>query len=297
MKIDPSISSTPFANVRNVSYFEGEEEILFSMHSIFQIGQTKQIDGNNRLWEVELALTSNIDQQLQALTERIRQETFPHLKGWHRLVELLIKLAQFDKAQQVCELMLQQRTDDRDEANIYNRLGSIKSGQGKYEEAITFFEKSIEIMKKILSPTHVDVATTYNNIGFVYERMKEYSKALSYHEKAIKIKQKNLSPNHPQLAISYDNMGNVLNQMGEYSKALSFQQKALEISQKTLPPNHPSLAIRYNNIGSVYDSLGDYSKALSFYERALNIGQRSLPENHPHLQQLKRNIEVVKGKM
>ncbi len=32
MKIDPSISATPFANVRNVSFYQGEEEILFSMH-------------------------------------------------------------------------------------------------------------------------------------------------------------------------------------------------------------------------------------------------------------------------
>ena len=42
MTIDPSISATPFANVKNVSYFQEEEEILFSMHSVFRIGQVKQ---------------------------------------------------------------------------------------------------------------------------------------------------------------------------------------------------------------------------------------------------------------
>src|SRR5262249_30549541 len=47
MKIDSSISSTPFANVSHISYFEGEEEILFSMHSIFRIGDIKQMDKNN----------------------------------------------------------------------------------------------------------------------------------------------------------------------------------------------------------------------------------------------------------
>src|SRR5262249_20260154 len=39
MKIDPSISGTPFANVRNVSDIQEEEEILFAMHSVFRIGQ------------------------------------------------------------------------------------------------------------------------------------------------------------------------------------------------------------------------------------------------------------------
>ncbi|MGK3946318.1 hypothetical protein ABK046_49190, partial [Streptomyces caeruleatus] len=42
MKIDPSISTTPFANVKNVSCYKKEEEILFSMHSIFRIGQVKE---------------------------------------------------------------------------------------------------------------------------------------------------------------------------------------------------------------------------------------------------------------
>ncbi|CAF2980020.1 unnamed protein product [Rotaria sp. Silwood2] len=56
MKIDPSISLTPFADTRNVSYFEGEEEILFAMHSIFRIGSMKQINGNNRLWQIDLIL-------------------------------------------------------------------------------------------------------------------------------------------------------------------------------------------------------------------------------------------------
>jgi hypothetical protein len=40
--INPSISSSPFANVENVGYYPGEAEILFSMHSVFRIGQAKQ---------------------------------------------------------------------------------------------------------------------------------------------------------------------------------------------------------------------------------------------------------------
>jgi hypothetical protein len=76
MKIDPSISATPFANVRNASYYEGEEEILFSMHSVFRIGQVKQIEkNNNRLWQVELTLTGDHDPQLQELTKSMQEDT------------------------------------------------------------------------------------------------------------------------------------------------------------------------------------------------------------------------------
>ena len=54
IQINPSISTTPFANVKDVSYYKGEDEILFSMHSIFRIGEIKQLDGNTRLWQVDL---------------------------------------------------------------------------------------------------------------------------------------------------------------------------------------------------------------------------------------------------
>jgi hypothetical protein len=76
ININPSISSTPFGNIKNVSYFQEEEEILFSMHSVFRIEQVKQIEeNNNRLWRVELTLTGDHDPQLQELTKCMRDET------------------------------------------------------------------------------------------------------------------------------------------------------------------------------------------------------------------------------
>ncbi|UJR18177.1 hypothetical protein I4U23_005077 [Adineta vaga] len=99
--VNPLISLIPFADISDVSYYQTEEEILFSMHSVCRIGDIKQIDDNNRLWEIELALTSDNDPQLSALTEHIRQDTLPYQKGWYRLGQLLITLGQTSKAQQL----------------------------------------------------------------------------------------------------------------------------------------------------------------------------------------------------
>lgn len=75
IKVDQSMSLVPFANLHNVSYFSSEEEILFSMHTLFHINDIKQIDGNDRLSLVELILTSDNDPQLSALTKHLRKET------------------------------------------------------------------------------------------------------------------------------------------------------------------------------------------------------------------------------
>jgi tetratricopeptide (TPR) repeat protein len=297
MTIDPSLSSTSFASITGVNYFQNiEDEVLFSMHTIFRIREIKSLGENNRLWQVELSLTSDNDKDLHVLTESIREETLSDSKGWYRLGILLLKMGQPDKAHQVYEVMLQQASDEGGKAGIYHQLGSIKNAQGQYKEAIIFYEKSLEIDQKTLPPTHLNLAGSYNNIGLVYRKMSKYSKALSYYEKALEIQQKSLPPTHLDLGGSYNNIGMAYYNMGEYSKALSYYEKALEIRQKTLPPTHPDLAMSYNNIGLVYNNMGEYSKAVSLYQRAVNIGQQSLPKDHPDLRDYREDLELVKKK-
>jgi tetratricopeptide (TPR) repeat protein len=292
MNIDPSVSSAPFAAIRDVSYFKAEEEILFSMHSVFRIGDITRMDKNNPLYQVELKLTADDDEQLRTLTERIGKETSGET-GWKRLGQLLLKLNQYDKAEELYKVLLEQTSDASEKAHYCNQLGYVKEDQGDFEKAIGYYEQGLEICQKSLPLNHPLLATLYNNIGSVYYKMGEYSKALSFYEKSLEICEKTLPPNHPSLATSYNNIGLVYNNMGEYSKALSFYEKALEIQQKTLPPNHPLLATSYNNIGSVYNNMGEYSKALSFYEKSLEIRQKTLPPNHPDLATSYNNIGEI----
>ena len=46
-------------------------------------------------------------------------------------MNLLIKLGQFDKAEQVCDILLDQTTDEREKGNIYHMLGMIKNKSRK----------------------------------------------------------------------------------------------------------------------------------------------------------------------
>jgi tetratricopeptide (TPR) repeat protein len=230
--VNTSSSSTAFANVRHVSYYEEEDEILFSMHSIFRIGEMEKIGGNDELWKVELTLTGDHDPQMHAPTEHIREETFSGYKGWYRLGYLLIKLGQFDKAQQVYDIMLTQVPDDQERANIYHMLGMVKDGHAEYEEAITSYEESNKISRKISSLDHPELARSYCNIGGMNLKIAEYAKAVSSYEKALEILKNNLPSNHPHLAGLYNNIDVLYGKMGEYSKAFSSNAKALEIRQK-----------------------------------------------------------------
>jgi tetratricopeptide (TPR) repeat protein len=292
IKIDPTLTGTPFANVQDVSAYQTEKEILFSMHSVFRIGQMEQIEGNNRLWQVKLTLTGDNDPQLYDLTKRMREET-KGSTGWLRLGKFMIKLAHYDKAEYLFEILLAQRTNYHEKGDIFYQLGLIKLHQGKYTKAIEFYESALKIRQETLPSLHTDVAECYNDIGVVYYNMEEYSKALSSHEKSLKIYENIRPPNYPDLATSYSCHGSVYCKMGEYSKALYYYEKALTSYQKNLPSNHPDLATLYNNIAVVYENMKEYSKALSFYEKALEIRQRTLPQNHPDFAYSYNNIALV----
>ncbi|CAF1440001.1 unnamed protein product [Adineta steineri] len=295
MSIDPCLKAAPFASIQEVSYFKGEEEILFSMHTVFRVNTIKQIGNKNQVYQVELELTSDDDQQLRLLTDRIRKETGG--SGWQRIGILLIKTGQFNKAEELYNVLLEQTSNESEKAIYYNQLGYIKNDQGDYEKAIWYHKQGLEIRKQTLPSYHRDLATSYSNIGSVYHKMGEYLEAISFYEKDLEICQKTLPADHPDLAASYSNIGSAYHSMGDYSKALPFYEKSLEIQQKTLPSNHPDLATSYNNIGSVYDSMKKYSKALSFYEKGREIRERTLPSDHPDLASSYNNIGSVYSSM
>ena len=289
MSVDPKINSTPFADIKEYSYFKAEAEVLFSMHSVFRIGEIRVLDAGQRLFEVQLTLTGEDDPELSGLTDCIDKE-IEGGTGWQRLGRALLKMGQVNKAEELYLTLLEQKPSQRVEGHYYHCLGSIKDRQGDYKEAVRYYEQALSIKEKILSPTDPKLATSYSCIGTVYLNIGEYSKALSYYEKDLAICLKTLPVNHPSLATSYSCIGTVYLNIGEYSKALSYYEKDLAICQKTLPVNHPSLATSYNNIGAVYLNIGEYLKALSYYNKALGIQQKTLPADHPDLATSYNNI-------
>ncbi|CAF1321726.1 unnamed protein product [Adineta steineri] len=293
MTINPTDSTTPFASVCDVSYFHTEDEVLFSMHTIFRIEDIKPMDGSNHFYEVNLALTNENDQDLRTLTDRIRQETFPDSTGWYRLGLLLTKMGQYTKAQEVYEVLLNQTTNESDKAPIHYQLGWIKYNRGEYQESLSSHEKALAIRQQLLPSNHPALGDSYNRIGIVYDSIGDYQKSLSYYEKARTIRQQSLPSNHPDLGASYNNIGSVYYNMSDYPKALSYYETARIIRQQSLPSNHPDLASSYNNIGNTYDNMGDHAKAFSSYEKALAIQQQSLPSNHPNSASSYSNIGIA----
>jgi tetratricopeptide (TPR) repeat protein len=293
INIDVEQTSLSFASITDISYFHIEDQLLFPMHAVFRIDDIKLIDGNNHLYEVTLTLNNHIEKDIQKIRHRIREETFPDQKGWHRLGQLLIKTNQFTKAEELYQILLNQTTYQSEQTTIYHQLAFIKNLQKEYQSALIFYEKSLYLNQQILSSNHIQLAYSHTNIGAMHYNIGNYSKALSSYSKSLEIRQKSLPPDHLDLASSYYDIGMVYKNINDYPEALSFYEKALQIRQQSLPSTDPYLITLYNNIGMMHFNMANYPKALYHYEKAFQIQQESLPINHPDLSIYYNNIGMV----
>ena len=293
MTVDPSVASVPFASIEHLSDIAKEKEILFSMPTVFRVEGIKPRAGNSRVWEVDLTLTSNTDQQLNRLLERIREE----IEGstpLYRLGALLIRLGQFDKADEVFRKLSDDTPDPLEKAHLNYQRGQIAYNQGKNDQANAFYQRTLEVYQQKLGANHQNVATIYNNMGLVCDSMEDYPQARSHYEKALQIYQKVLPADHPIIATCLSNIASAYDNMKEYQQALAFYERAYQIYKEKLPETHPHFATYYSNIGLVYSNLRQYGKALTCFESASRIGTKALPVGHPDLKVYQQHLETAK---
>ncbi|CAM4937122.1 unnamed protein product [Rotaria socialis] len=290
MEIDPSILTIPFVSLSDVYDIPFcENEILFSMHTVFRINKIEQI--TDYLWSVDLALTSDTDGQLQRLAQRLRKE-IEGQNQLHRLGNLLIRMGEFDKAEEIFKTLLEttSNVDLEQVTSFYNQLGCICKEKGNFSSALSYHQKAQEIQQKIAVPNHSALANIYNNIGEVHRLMGEYSTALLYYRKTLIIGQNFVSSDSPMLAIIYNNISQVYNLMGDYSAALSYLQKTLEIQEKNFPLNDSNLIAKYNNADKSDDSIGENSVASLNLQKVFEIQEKVIPFKNPDLAATYENI-------
>ena len=113
----------------------------------------KGLDKQGRLWEVRLTLTADDDPQLRRLTERMDEEV-QGSKGWERIGRLLISVGQMDRAEELYMTLLEQASGESDRSYYNHQLGYVKNAQGDYKEALSYYEKCLDMQQKTLPANH-----------------------------------------------------------------------------------------------------------------------------------------------
>ena len=121
--------------------------------------------------------------------------------------------------------------DPNNNVYLYN-AGRICYELGKYDEALTWYNKAREIDEKVFGFQHPTTAETYNDIGIVYTKQGKYDEAMAWYNKARDIDEKVFGFQHPTTVGIYIGIGNIYFMQGKYDEALTWLNKAREIFEK-----------------------------------------------------------------
>ncbi|NJR48780.1 MAG: tetratricopeptide repeat protein [Leptolyngbyaceae cyanobacterium CSU_1_3] len=159
-----------------------------------------------------------------------------------------------------------------DESQSLGNIGEIYRYQGRFQEALDYYNRALLIQQELREPRIK--AVMLNNAGAVYETIGKPSKALEYYSEALLIYQSigfKTNKDRTSLGITLNNIGQVFLTIGLPQKALEQHKQALLILQESGDPVFEATAL--SNIGLVYDNLGQPQKALEYYKQALLIQQ------------------------
>lgn len=172
---------------------------------------------------------------------------------------------------------------------------------GKYEEAINYYERSLQFDIKKYGSNHIYIGIDYYCIGFSYLRLNKYNDSIENFNKALNVyESKNLSGDKKHLAkfisdtniqirACYESLSDEFfekikqSNIGDKTypkKKLFCDQKILEINIKEYGELHEYTAKAYYELVKDYSILCDYKNTLINAEKSLEINKKLFGENN-----------------
>lgn len=182
---------------------------------------------------------------------RIYAESFANLAETYR------QMGELDKAITKYRVAVSLVKTD---ADLFSTFGFVLGKKGRWKDAITNFEKAVEVKPETLE---------YANLGWALIQSALDNKSLRYFDrekadleraKVALAKSVELDPKNVAAQL---NLGSVLNELGQSAEALKSLKKANELTKDWLPA--------VNELGEAYLETGDYENASKLFYQALKL--------------------------
>jgi tetratricopeptide (TPR) repeat protein/serine/threonine protein kinase len=127
------------------------------------------------------------------------------------------------------------------------QLGSRKTSQGEFTEALMYLEKAIKVNPKFTG--------AYNLAGDCFRSLGQHQKAIEIYKQAIEI-----DPNNTDACC---NLGTTYRDLGRHNEAI-------EVFKQTIRRN-PNNTVAYYNLGITYRDLGRHDEAIEAFKQTVKI--------------------------
>ncbi|CAF4274418.1 unnamed protein product [Didymodactylos carnosus] len=323
------VTTKPFASIRQYSAMPHEDEILFSVGTVWRILNVKL--NENGVWNIELELSKEDDERCIELSEYLKKQ-IGEIPTLLTLGNFLSAIGQHEKAEKHYRLLLDELPKDhKDIGVIYNNIGFIRyenkdfcGAEDWFRKAQNFFENmnktdnktnttlphlllSIlkfftlknDSMNKTNANTdnklHVDIANYNHDLARSTTNSDLFSAtSLKRHNETLECITKSLQADHSSsVAILVNNKGLIHYKRGDYTTALTCYIEALKILNENNGRYPPDISAVHNNIGAMYFKTDEHAKALENFDLAVKVGLELLPPTHKWIIEYTNNKAAV----
>lgn len=153
-------------------------------------------------------------------------------------------------------------------AKVYHKAGISCYVLDRYEAAIDYFQRALDIREAVFSPQHPDVIRGYNNIGNVYQLVGERARALEYLHRSL-----DLQPEPPidPYPATIRALGRIYDDLNDAYRAERYLELALEAYRQFYPDRPWEIAGAHTDLAYFYLRKENYEDALRASRQALSI--------------------------
>ncbi|CAM1334388.1 tetratricopeptide repeat protein [Tenacibaculum aestuariivivum] len=167
---------------------------------------------------------------------------------------------------------LEKENSENYKHQIYNNLGIISDKQGNIEEALKYYDLSLEELKKDSIENIGLELNVINNKGLLYQRLKQHKKAITYFNKGLNFD--SIKKKHPRqyglllenLAVSNYYLNKKRAVLNQYHEVLKIREELYDISDAS---------ITHTNISYFYEDSKQYNKAKYHSKKALTYAKQA----------------------
>jgi len=149
-------------------------------------------------------------------------------------------------------------------AMIYHNLGAVSQKQRRFEDAIAFYHKALQIKED--AGYFYSAASDYHNLGVVAQEQRRFDDAIAFYQKSLKICED--AGDLYSAADNYHHLGIVAQEQRPFD-AIAFYNKALQIFEDA--GDFYKAATVYHNLGVGSQKQRHFEDAITFYHKALQI--------------------------
>jgi tetratricopeptide (TPR) repeat protein len=188
--------------------------------------------------------------------------------NYHNLGRVAEEQRRFDDAIAFYKKSLQIYEDEGDfysPATVYHNLGILAQKQRRFEDAIAFYNKALQIRED--AGDFYSAASDYHHLGMVAQYQRRFDDAIAFYNKALQIRED--AGDFYSAATDYHHLGMVAQEQQRFDEAIAFYNKALQIREDA--GDFYSAATDYHHLGILAQLQRRFEEAIAFYNKALQI--------------------------